>query len=189
MTAARESAGPSSGRPAERAAAHQVEMEVVDRLPAPRSDVRDNSVTLLGDALGFREGGGQLEDVTEQRAVISGQVRGRGMCSRQDEDVGARGAMSRMAIMVILVDLRRWDLACGDAAEMHSGPALAPLTARSPQEGLRAHQEPDAADQPGHHVGEERCPAAKWPTWPRRRKRGGREARSAGRCRRTRGQG
>ena len=73
---------PSSGWPAERSAAHEVEVEVVDRLAAPRPDVRDDPVAALGDALVPGDLGGQREQPAEERRVGIGQLGGRARCAR-----------------------------------------------------------------------------------------------------------
>ena len=63
----RRPAPPSSGRPVERPAAHQVEVEVVDRLAAPAPDVRHEPVAAVGDPGVRASSGGDREQPPEQR--------------------------------------------------------------------------------------------------------------------------
>ena len=97
----------SSGRPLKARPPMQVEVEVVDRLAAPRADVRDDPVAALGDALGSGDLGGHREEPAEQRRRRPRSARRRSaMCSRGMTRtwVGARGAMSRNARRVVLGD-------------------------------------------------------------------------------------
>ena len=64
----------------------------------------------------------------------------------QQQDVGRRSRrdVADRQDEVVLVDLGRWDLAGDDAAEQAVG--------RPSEARLRAHEEPDDADQTGHQV-------------------------------------
>ena len=90
----------SPGRPVERSAAEQVDVEVVDGLAAPPADVRHEPVAGVGDALAPRDLGGRREQPAEHRAVApSVRSAAEAMWSRGITRmwVGARGAMSRNA--------------------------------------------------------------------------------------------
>src|ERR1044071_9871848 len=67
--------------------------------------------------------------------------------------VGARGAMSRKA-MIVSSSATRWD-AISPATilqKMQSGSRRRSVIEASPQRRLRAHQEADGTDEPGHHI-------------------------------------
>ena len=82
--------GQSNARPA-----HQVDVEVVDRLAAPAADVRDEPVPGVGDPVGPREVGGHGEQPPEHRTVGLGQLGGRrDVAARHEQDVG-RGPRAR----------------------------------------------------------------------------------------------
>ena len=111
----------SPGRPGHAAAAHQVPMQMVDRLPAPIADVADQPVAAFGDALSTGDLGRDARRGAPAAAPsASVSSRTEGMCARGTIRmwVGARGAMSRKAITsLVLVDARRRQLTGHDAAE------------------------------------------------------------------------
>ena len=90
----------SSGRPVERPAAHQVDVEVVDGLAAPAPDVRDEPVAGVGDALRSGEVAPRPRTAGRAAARPPRSARRPTRCARRGMSrmwVGARGAMSRMA--------------------------------------------------------------------------------------------
>ena len=117
----------SPGRPGHRAAAHQVPMEMVDRLPAPLADVADQPIAALGDALASRDiAPPRGRAVRGARPSASVRSRTDGMWSRGRMRmwVGARGAMSRKATTRSSSwTRRRWQLTGDDAAEETGGVA------------------------------------------------------------------
>src|SRR4029453_4704777 len=105
-------------------APEQVDMEVVDGLPAPAAGVRHEPVAVVGDTFTSRDFRDRREHPPEPRPVLLGQLRGgRDVVARDDEDVGrrARGDVAERYDDVVLVDLRRADLARGDLAEKAVG--------------------------------------------------------------------
>ena len=83
---------PSSGRPVERAPTHQVDVEVVDGLAAPATDVRDEPVAAVGDAL--RCGRDRRRPRTADRAAArpprSAPAADADVPPRDEQDVGRR---------------------------------------------------------------------------------------------------
>ena len=81
-TATHRDGRPGSSRgPGERASAHEVEVEVVDRLAAPVADVRDDAVAAIGDALGSGDLGGGANS-RPSRSAWSRSARPRSECAR-----------------------------------------------------------------------------------------------------------
>ena len=145
----------SSGRPVERPPAHQVDVQVVDRLAAPPPDVRDQPVARRRRCPAVaRESGGDREEPAEQRAVRLGQLgRRRDVAARDEQDVGrrARRDVAEGDDEVVLVERGRTGSSPATIRQNRQSAATAPSVG-SPEHRLRAHQEPDRADQPGHQV-------------------------------------
>ena len=144
--------GQSNGAPA-----HQVDMEVIDRLAAPAPDVRDEPVTAVGDARAFRASSaatansrpsiGPSASVRSAAEAIWRRGIEQDVGRRAWRDVAERDRPGRPR------GRGRRDRPGHDPAEQAvatARPRSAPR--RSPQHWLRAHQEPDRADQPGHQV-------------------------------------
>ena len=138
----------------------QVEVQVIDRLTAPPPDVGDEPIAGVGDALGPGDVGGDGEQPTESSAA-SASVRSsaEAMCRRGMRRmwVGARGRdVADRDDQVVLVDAGGRDLARDDPAEQAVGRVRRSVGHRasssSPEHRLRAHQEPDGPDEPGHQV-------------------------------------
>ena len=105
-------------------------MEVVNRLSAPRSDVRHESVALLVDALGAGNRSRRFEELAEQRPVFAREDGGGcDVLLRHQQDVRwrARRDIADRHDVIVLMNLRRRQLAIDDPAEQavvdaHPGP-------------------------------------------------------------------
>ena len=118
------SSGPSPGRPFERATAHQVDVQVIDRLAAPAPDVRDEPIAVVGDPLRSGEVRRDPEHPTQQRRIGVGQLQRRpDVPPRDQQDVGrgARGDVADREDLVVLVQPGGRQIVRDDPAEQAVG--------------------------------------------------------------------
>ena len=168
----------SSGRPLESPPAHQVEVEVVDRLAAPRADVGDDPVARARRCP--RPGRCRPRPRTSPRAArrrprqVGGgrDVRpGSGGCGSAPA-ARCRGIARTSVVLVDPVDGDRRRPRSGRRGSRRRDPVIGSAAViGSPQLRLRAHQEPDRADQAGHHVRDVALPARPRLSTRRRRPR------------------
>ena len=146
--AVREAASP--GRPAERPAAHQVDVEVVDALAAPAPDVRDEPVAGVGDALRCARARPPPRTAARAAARPPRPGRRRTRCAV----AGPAGCASAPAARCrgSRSPGRRRGGASTGSRRRRSGRTGSRARGPSPEHRLRAHQEADRADQPGHQV-------------------------------------